>query len=167
MTVPIRVESGLLAEWRQPSPETAVYRIYDATDELLYVGITNDLYVRWTDHKATKFWWREKAYRYDVRWYPSRDVAAMHEKHAIMTERPKHNSLCRNPDPVQPRYPGVYSAKEISQLFHFGIKAVREMISQEDFPQRLTGLPPSAGRGARYSVAEVEAYLTRRREGSR
>src|SRR5690606_28443520 len=64
VTVPIRTESGLLAEWRQPSPETAVYRIYNAADELLYVGITNDLYVRWTDHKATKPWWRQEAHRY-------------------------------------------------------------------------------------------------------
>ena len=165
MTVPIRTENGLLADWERPSPETCVYRIYDADDALLYVGITNNLTTRWSGHKSNP-WWRVEGNRYDVRWYPTRAVAAMEEKHAIMTEDPKYNSLCRSSNAAEPKYPGVYSAKEIAEFFHFGIKTVREMIAREDFPPRLTGLPPSAGRGARYSAPEVEAYLTRRREGS-
>lgn len=163
MTVPIRTESGLLADWEKPSPETCVYRIYDASGVLLYVGITNNLTVRWSEHKS-KPWWRVAGNRYDVRWYPSRTVAAMEEKHAIMTEHPKYNSLCRSPEAAKPRYPGVYSVKEIAEFFHFGVKTVREMITRDDFPERLTDLPPSAGRGARYSASEVEAYFARQRE---
>lgn len=165
VTVPIRVETGLLAEWRQPSPETAVYRIYNADDELLYVGITNDLVIRWIGHRSDKVWWRREAHRYDVRWYPNRDLAAAQEKHAIMSERPKHNSLYRQPplSPVQPKQPGAYSVKEIAQRFRFSPKTVREMAARADFPRQLTGLPSSAGRGARYSVPEVEEYFARRR----
>lgn len=163
MTVPIRVESGLLADWQKPSPETCVYRIYDVNDVLLYVGITNNLTIRWSEHKS-KPWWRAAGNHYDVRWYPTRATAAMHEKHAIMTEHPKRNSLCRSPNPAKPRHPGVYSVKEIAEFFHFSVKTVREMIRQDGFPQRLAGLPASAGRGARYSAAEVEAYFTQCRE---
>ena len=163
MTVPIRTESGLLADWQKPSPETCVYRIYDVNDVLLYVGITNNLTIRWSEHKSNP-WWRTVGNRYDVRWYSTRATAAMEEKHAIMTEHPKYNSLCRSSGTTKPRYPGVYSVKEIAEFFHFSIKTVRKMITQDDFPQQLTGLPASAGRGARYSASEVEAFLTRRRE---
>lgn len=96
VTVPIRTESGLLADWRKPSPETCVYRIYDAHDVLLYVGITNNLSTRWSEH-AVKPWWRTEAHRYDVRWYSNRDVAKDIEKQAIISERPKCNQVHRHP----------------------------------------------------------------------
>jgi len=106
VTVPIRVESGLLADWRKPSPETCVYRIYDANDVLLYVGITNNLTIRWSEH-GSKPWWRTEAHRYDVRWYPSRDVAKALEKQAIISECPKYNEVHRNPSLPPLRVKGV------------------------------------------------------------
>lgn len=106
MTVPIRVESGLLTDWRKPSPETCVYRIYDANDVLLYVGITNNLTIRWSEH-GSKPWWRTEAHRYDVRWYPSRDVAKALEKQAIISECPKYNEVHRNPSLPPLRVKGV------------------------------------------------------------
>ncbi len=37
--------------------ETAVYRLYDADETLLYVGITYDTKTRFADHKVNKEWW--------------------------------------------------------------------------------------------------------------
>jgi len=105
VTVPIRVESGLLADWRKPSPETCVYRIFDADDALLYVGITNNLTIRWSEH-GSKPWWRTEAYRYDVHWYASREAAKAVEKQAIITERPKYNQVHRSPA-LPPLLPGM------------------------------------------------------------
>lgn len=154
MTVPIRTESGLLADWHTSSPETCVYRIYNVDDVLLYVGLTNNLTIRWSEHKS-KPWWRVPGNRYDVRWYPTRDVAAAEEKQAIMTERPKYNQVYRH-RPVEPRVPGTYSVREIAWRFRFAPKTVREITERPDFPHRLPG-----HQGARYSVDEVEEYFSK------
>ena len=98
MTVPIRAEGGLLADWLKPSVETAVYRFYDADDALLYVGITNNLTIRWSEHKS-KPWWRNEAYRYDVQWYSNREMAKAEEKRAIRSEFPKYNEVFRTSPP--------------------------------------------------------------------
>ncbi|RSN12849.1 hypothetical protein DMB42_11770 [Nonomuraea sp. WAC 01424] len=68
---------------------TALYRLYDAADELLYVGITTDTAVRWQAHSTTK-WWPQVA-RKAVQWYATRAEAAAAEIAAIKTERPAHN----------------------------------------------------------------------------
>jgi hypothetical protein len=155
VTVPIRVESGLLAEWRKPSPETAVYRIYDVGDNLLYVGITNDLVIRWIGHRADRRWWRTEAHRYDVRWYPTRALAAAEEKRAIMAECPKYNQVYGRRRPVEPKRPGTYSVREIAWRFRYSPKTVREIAARPGFPRPLPG-----HRGARYDLAEVEDYFS-------
>lgn len=160
MTVPIRTESGLLAEWRKPSPETAVYRIYNAADELLYVGITNDLIIRWIGHRSDKLWWRTEAHRYDVRWYPDRDVAKAEEKQAIITEGPKYNEVFSTPPrPVAPSQPGIYSVKEIRRRFRISQQTVHNLAARVDFPRSVNGLSLSDRRGARFSADEIEAFF--------
>ncbi|PAX89587.1 hypothetical protein CLM85_32305 [Streptomyces albidoflavus] len=162
MTLPIKTESGLLAEWRKPSPETAVYRIYNSADELLYVGITNDLIVRWTGHRSDKPWWRTEAHRYEVAWFPNRSAAAAEEKQAILKEAPRYNSLYRHPPlrPVEQLHPGTYSVKEIAQRFRLSPKTVRELATADAFPRRVANLPRYWG--ARYPEVEVEEYFTQR-----
>lgn len=68
---------------------TCVYRLYDANDVLLYVGITTDTAVRWQAHSTSK-WWPNVA-RKDVTWYAKRTDAEAAEIAAIKAERPAHN----------------------------------------------------------------------------
>lgn len=73
------------------SERTAVYRIYGADSELLYVGITKDFGARWAQHAAKQPWWPEVA-RQTVDWHESREAALAEEARAIKAEGPRHNS---------------------------------------------------------------------------
>lgn len=68
---------------------TALYRLFNAEDRLLYVGITTDTNVRWQAHSTAK-WWPDVA-RKDVQWFNHRVEAAEAEKAAIKSEQPLHN----------------------------------------------------------------------------
>ncbi|WP_406145025.1 GIY-YIG nuclease family protein [Streptomyces anulatus] len=70
---------------------TALYRLYDSGDVLLYVGIAADPRERWTQHAIDKPWWPEVTRR-DVEWVPSRFDAETAEREAIISEKPLHNS---------------------------------------------------------------------------
>ncbi|MFD5891131.1 GIY-YIG nuclease family protein [Streptomyces sp. NPDC060334] len=76
------------------SARTAVYRLYDAETQLLYVGITMKLEQRLADHRRKKFWWH-LVERQDVRWYDSRPEAEVVETEAIRTENPLYDGTDR------------------------------------------------------------------------
>lgn len=69
---------------------TALYRLFDAEDVLLYVGITTTPGVRMGQHADTKPWWPEVAKK-TMTWYSSRREACNAEATAIDAEKPKHN----------------------------------------------------------------------------
>lgn len=72
---------------------TALYRLYDAEDRLLYVGITKNLEQRWAGHKysaTSSVWWPEVV-RKDIEWHPTRQAADEAETAAILRETPLHN----------------------------------------------------------------------------
>ena len=69
---------------------TALYRLYDAEDRLLYVGISGDLKERLKTHASLKPWWPDVV-RKTVQWYATRADAAEAEIKAIGSERPLHN----------------------------------------------------------------------------
>ena len=74
------------------TPErTALYRLYDDNDVLLYVGATNNPAVRWAKHAADKPWWGDVS-RQEITWHPDRPAALKAEKEAIRKEQPKYNS---------------------------------------------------------------------------
>lgn len=82
-------DSGLMSDVVEV-PETALYRLYAANGDLLYVGIAYDPRVRWAQHRADKAWWPE-VYRYALEWHPTRSRALKVEKDVIARERPRHN----------------------------------------------------------------------------
>ncbi|MFF3931970.1 GIY-YIG nuclease family protein [Streptomyces hirsutus] len=69
---------------------TALYRLYNETGVLLYVGISCNLTERWKDHREEKPWWPQVAEK-RVQWYDRRAEAESVEVHAIVTEDPLHN----------------------------------------------------------------------------
>ncbi|WP_208903947.1 GIY-YIG nuclease family protein [Streptomyces incarnatus] len=73
---------------------TALYRLYDAEDTLLYVGIAGDPRSRWAQHARDKrdTWWPQVHTR-DVEWFDTREMAEEAELAAILAERPRHNAV--------------------------------------------------------------------------
>lgn len=69
---------------------TALYRLFDAEECLLYVGISGNPPQRWNDHSAEKSWWGSVA-RKAVEWHESRKAAAQAEAVAVRLESPIYN----------------------------------------------------------------------------
>lgn len=74
------------------SERAALYRLFDETDSLLYVGITNDTETRWAVHAREKTWWPD-VHRREVEWKASRDEAEAAEAEAIGRETPRWNVI--------------------------------------------------------------------------
>lgn len=74
----------------QMDRRTALYRLYDINDQLLYIGIAFDPATRGYQHKKTKSWWPEVAWR-DVTWFETRREAEAAEREALRAERPLYN----------------------------------------------------------------------------
>jgi predicted GIY-YIG superfamily endonuclease len=72
--------------------KTYLYRLYNSSDELLYVGITRDLFSRLSTHRTVQSWWSEVDY-YSVKEYRSRDEAVAQESYLIATVQPEYNQI--------------------------------------------------------------------------
>lgn len=73
-----------------PNGRTALYRLFDAGDELLYVGISRHPDVRWRQHQKDKTWWPQVV-RKELLWHDSRLAAGAAEQRAIDAENPRFN----------------------------------------------------------------------------
>lgn len=69
---------------------TAIYRLFDETGQLLYVGLTCQLARRLSSHELEKTWWADVAH-ISVEHYPTRDEAIDAESVAIRREGPRYN----------------------------------------------------------------------------
>lgn len=69
---------------------TALYRLFDSAGVLLYVGISDNLKVRFADHAASKPWWPDVARR-TIELHTVRSAAEAAEDAAIKAEHPVHN----------------------------------------------------------------------------
>lgn len=71
----------------------AVYRCYDADDELLYISSTVSVYQRIKGHRSATAWWDEVA-RIDAQGFPTISAARLAESVAIRAEAPAYNREC-------------------------------------------------------------------------
>lgn len=77
---------------------TAVYRHFDASGVLLYIGMTNDPDQRFILHRYTARWY-EFSDRCDIEWLDTRAEAVVAERDAIHAERPLFNIIGSVVDP--------------------------------------------------------------------
>jgi predicted GIY-YIG superfamily endonuclease len=75
---------------RSPSQPTDLYRVYDHTQRLLYVGISYDSGARLQQHLRTQPW-ADQVHQVIVKRYPSRPAARAAERRAIRREGPIFN----------------------------------------------------------------------------
>jgi hypothetical protein len=75
---------------RGRTEEHLLYRFFDAAGVLLYVGITDYLTNRFSQHSVVQPWWGEWA-TFHVTRYASRAVLEAAERRAIRLEKPLYN----------------------------------------------------------------------------
>ncbi|MFC4588641.1 GIY-YIG nuclease family protein [Sphaerisporangium corydalis] len=75
---------------------TTLYRLYGIGDQLIYIGITENLGRRLKRHALTQRWWH-RVVRIEVELYNNRDQADAAESVAIYSENPLMNDRKRNP----------------------------------------------------------------------
>lgn len=66
-----------------------VYRIYDESDGLLYIGCTNRPYTRWAEHRAERPGMATRAAQFRMAGPYTRAVARDIERDALRTEAPR------------------------------------------------------------------------------
>lgn len=94
-----------------PAERTALYRLYDADGQLLYVGITANPKKRWYAHGRDKHWWPEVT-RKTIEWFETRKSAERVEKIEIEEERPVYNRNLNGDRRRELQYDDARRAKE-------------------------------------------------------
>lgn len=83
--------SGGPRDTTAPQPgQVSLYRFYDASEELLYVGVSNEPWRRRKRHSVTQPWYPRVRHQ-AITWLDSEDAALRAETRAIRAERPAFN----------------------------------------------------------------------------
>ena len=69
-----------------------VYRVFSEAEELLYIGSTNDVVLRISDHSRNSGKWFQFAHRVDIEQFETRAEARAAERAAVVNERPLGNT---------------------------------------------------------------------------
>lgn len=157
-----------------PTKPHALYRFFDRTDVLLYVGITMDLPARVGQHRKDKPWWVEVNH-ITIEHFEDRAEVLLAEREAIRTEKPlynsTHNELVDEPD----RTPQVVcwtkhglKVQEITQAWlieHWSRipESVRDVIEVPLYNQGRTELAESVMEGFTAAQREIFHVMGRRR----
>lgn len=89
---------------RRVADMCAVYRLFDADDRLLYVGISSRAARRFDEHSVKR--WFPLVVKITLEWHDTEAAAHVAERRAIATERPRYNIVGRKPLPrPQPEPP--------------------------------------------------------------
>lgn len=86
----------------------ALYRFFDASGDLLYIGITLNPGGRWKQHREDKPWWEEVG-DITLETYPDRPSVLDAERKAIITEHPRYNKTHNTPPPAPPASEPIFA----------------------------------------------------------
>lgn len=128
---------------------TALYRYFDASGDLLYVGITNSVGRRWDQQAQQQPWWPSSS-RQTVDWYPTRGAAETAERAAVQTEKPLYNSLLK----VQ-----LTPRREPADCFPECFAGLRELAEQPETIEQAKALTDALN-----AVPELQKWLRERRQ---
>lgn len=78
---------------------TAVYRLFDASGRLLYLGIARNPEYRWALHSNRQTWWHLVAQK-TVEWHPDRDSAKAAEARLTLIEKPLYDRATKKKSEV-------------------------------------------------------------------
>lgn len=95
----------------------ALYRFWNADDQLLYVGITLNPGARWKAHQYDKPWWSNVA-RITIELHPDRAAALASERAAIHAERPLYNVVHNRGVRIKHKPPWGWAADDMPDLCH-------------------------------------------------
>lgn len=111
--------------------QTALYRHWDADDNLLYVGISLSAVTRLAQHVAGAHWSHDIA-SVTIQYHPDRSAAEAAERKAIAEESPRHNVAHAANDNTVPR--GRESGRDwldVAQVYSVGWRAPGPMDAAE------------------------------------
>jgi len=109
------VDRVSVATMKLPQMPHALYRFFDRTDALLYIGISVNLPARLRQHRSDKAWWLAIS-RVQVEYFPIRRAALDAEKHAIETEGPLFNDTHNDLALVESSFDDLNTEEKIRRL---------------------------------------------------
>lgn len=140
----------------------AVYRHFDKSGRLLYVGYSADPFKRTCGHMSKASWALEIA-SITIEWFPSGEEALAAEKKAIKTECPRENVKDMPDDLFKPRR-DIKPRIEAVEIPHVQLDALNRMFRMDDgdWQYRMAKMPILVTNQIRMSgrelfLSEVEA----------
>lgn len=82
-----------MKDFRYWTGRPVLYRVFDRTGRLIYVGHSINLHTRAMEHRSQSWWWKPLAHRMRIQILPTVAAAKAAEKAAIREETPVFNSM--------------------------------------------------------------------------
>jgi excisionase family DNA binding protein len=139
-----------------------VYKLYGADADLLYVGSTTDLAVRFYQHSVSAPWWPE-VLRLEVEEHPNRAVMLDAEKRLVQELHPPYNTKHRIPrhdTPLRALPDGTryLTPRDLSEKLAVSLAWVRDCIDKGDL-----GASRDQGGSTRVAESDLRKFLEERR----
>lgn len=128
----------------QLSQSNQLYRHFDCSGKLLYIGVSYGAFVRLAQHRAASHWYSQIA-NMTIEQFPTREDLLAAEAYAIKLERPLHNTVHahynkRPPDLQralesklsllrQVAFKPVYTVREAADCLRLSPGRIRDMVA--------------------------------------
>lgn len=134
---------------------TDLYRCYNVSDELLYVGVSLHVLSRMIEHRVSSEWFDQVA-TIKITHNSSRELALQAERHAIETEKPKFNAMHGTYRKL--RTSGLLTFTDVARVLDVTVARLNKMRRDGLFT-----VPPVAGmKPAKWRASDVSAFLMAR-----